>query len=98
MTTNTQKTQPWTFEQKKALLQEAEQSKKSIYLVAKDHSINPALLYATRRQLEKNTKKDEVKSSERSEVKVLKDRIVRLEQLLGIKTEEIETLKEYMRK
>jgi transposase len=95
--TSIQRRRRWTPEEKRAIVEEAEQPGMSISAVARKYDINPNQLFNWRRlmrqgALEAIKRGEEVVSV--SEVKVLKARIRELERMLGRKTMEVEILKE----
>ena len=92
-----QRRRRWTPEEKRAIVEEAEQPGMSISAVARKYDINPNQLFNWRRlmrqgALEAVKRGEEVVSV--SEVKVLKARVRELERMLGRKTMEVEILKE----
>jgi transposase len=95
--TSVQRRRRFTPEQKRAVVEEAEQPGMSISLVARKYDINPSLVFTWRRLMNAGAlvaagSEDQVVPL--SEVKVLKAKIRELERLLGRKTMEVEILKD----
>ena len=95
--TSVQRRRRWTAEEKRAMVEEAEQPGMSISSVARKYDVHPNLLFTWRRLMREGAL-EAVRRDERvvpvSEVKVLKARIRELERMLGRKTMEAEILKE----
>lgn len=95
--TSVQRRRRWTAEEKRAMVEEAEQPGMSISSVARKYDVHPNLLFIWRRLMREGAL-EAVRRDERvvpvSEVKVLKARIRELERMLGRKTMEAEILKE----
>ncbi len=95
--TSVQRRRHWTAEQKRALVEEAEQPGMSISLVARKYEVNPNQLFRWRRLMHEGAL-SAVDAEEQvvplSEVKALKAKIRELERLLGRKTMEVEILKD----
>ena len=95
--TSVQRRRRWSAEEKRAMVEEAEQPGMSISAVARKYDVHPNLLFTWRR-LMKQGALEAVRREERvvpiSEVKLLKARIRQLERTLGKKTMEVEILKE----
>ncbi len=95
--TSVQRRRHWTAEQKRALVEEAEQPGMSISLVARKYEVNPNQLFRWRKLMHEGAlvaagSEDQVVPL--SEVKALKQKIRELERLLGKKTMEVEILKD----
>ncbi len=95
-----QRRRRWSVEEKKAIVDETYQPAMSVSIVARRHGIAPNQLFMWRRAMENGAltgvgSEDHVVPQ--SELKKAQDRIKRLEQLLGRKTEEVEILKEGIR-
>ncbi len=95
--TSVQRRRHWTAEQKRALVEEAEQPGMSMSLVARKYEVHPNQLFRWRRLMQEGAlvaagAEDQVVPL--SEVKVLKAKIRELERLLGKKTMEVEILKD----
>lgn len=90
----------WSAEEKKAIVDETYSPGMSVSIVARKHDIAPNQLFSWRRAMESGALTG-IGSEERvvptSEVRKLQERIRRLEQILGRKTEEAEILKEAVR-
>ena len=87
----------FTAEQKRKLVEEAEQPGNSISYVARRYGISPALMFKWKRLMEHGTLVSlgaEEPTVPESEAKQLKARIRELERQLGRKTMEAEILKE----
>ena len=95
--TSVQRRRRWRPEEKRAMVEEAEQPGMSISAVARKYDVHPNLLFTWRRLMREGAL-EAVRRDERvvpvSEVKVLKARIRELERMLGRKTMEAEILKE----
>jgi len=95
--TSVQRRRRWSAEEKRAMVEEAEQPGMSISAVARKYDVHPNLLFTWRRLMREGAL-EAVRREERvvpiSEVKVLKARIRELERTLGKKTMEVEILKE----
>ena len=95
--TSVQRRRRWRPEEKRAIVEEAEELGNSISSVARKYDINPNQLFAWRR-LMRDGALEAVRREERvvpeSEVRVLKAKIRELERMLGKKTMETEILKE----
>ncbi len=95
--TSVQRRRHWTAEQKRALVEEAEQPGMSMSLVARKYEVHPNQLFRWRRLMQEGAlvaagAEDQVVPF--SEVKALKAKIRELERLLGKKTMEVEILKD----
>jgi len=95
--TSVQRRRHWTAEQKRALVEEAEQPGMSISLVARKYEVHPNQLFRWRKLMQDGAlvaagAEDQVVPL--SEVKALKVKIRELERLLGKKTMEVEILKD----
>jgi transposase len=95
--TSVQRRRKFSPEEKRAMVEEAEQLGNSVSVVARKYSINPNQLFRWRRLMREGAL-SAVGADEQvvpaSEVKDLKARIRELERLLGKKTMEVEILKE----
>ncbi len=95
--TSVQRRRRWQPEEKRAIVEEAEELGNSISSVARKYDINPNQLFGWRR-LMRDGALEAVRREERvvpeSEVRVLKAKIRELERMLGKKTMETEILKE----
>jgi transposase len=95
--TSVQRRRRWSPEEKRALLEEAEQPGNSLSAVARKYGVNPNQLFHWRKLMREGALVA-VGADERvvpaSEAKQLKVRIRELERLLGKKTMEAEILKE----
>lgn len=95
--TSIQRRRRWAAEEKRALVEEAEQLGASISSVARKYGINPNQLFHWRRLIRQGSI-SAVRADEEvvpvSEVKQLRARLRELERLLGKKTMEAEILKE----
>jgi len=95
--TSIQRRRRWAAEEKRALVEEAEQLGASISSVARKYGINPNQLFHWRRLIRQGSL-SAVRADEEvvpvSEVKQLRARLRELERLLGKKTMEAEILKE----
>ncbi len=95
--TSVQRRRYWTAEQKRALVEEAEQPGMSISLVARKNEVHPNHLFRWRRLIQEGAlvaAGSEDRVVPLSEVKALKAKIRGLERLLGKKTMEVEILKD----
>lgn len=95
--TSVQRRRRFSPEEKRAMVEEAEQPGNSVSVVARKYSVNPNQLFRWRRLMRAGAlsavgAEEEVVPA--SEVKDLKARIRELERLLGKKTMEVEILKE----
>lgn len=95
--TAVQRRRRWTADEKRALVEEAEQPGMSISAVARKYDIHPNQLFSWRRLMRQGAL-EAVRRDERvvpiSEVKALKVKIRDLERMLGKKTMETEIFKE----
>ena len=95
--TSVQRRRRWSAEEKRAIVEEAEQPGMSISAAARKYDINPNQLFNWRRLMRQGAL-EAVKKGEwvvpESEVKFLKAKIRELERMLGKKTMEAEILKE----
>lgn len=95
--TSVQRRRRWSAEEKRAVVEEAEQPGSSVSQVARKYGVNPNQVFNWRRLMREGAL-SAVRADEEvvgaSEVKHLKVRIRELERLLGKKTLEIEILKE----
>lgn len=95
--TSVQRRRRWSAEEKRAMVEEAEQIGWSVSQVARKYGVNPNQIFNWRRLMREGAL-SAVRADEEvvgaSEVKQLKVRIRELERLLGKKTLEIEILKE----
>jgi len=95
--TSVQRRRRWSAEEKRAMVEEAEQPSSSISQVARKYGVNPNQVFNWRRLMREGAL-SAVRADEEvvgaSEVKQLKVRVRELERLLGKKTLEIEILKE----
>jgi transposase len=95
--TSIQRRRRWAAEEKRAIVEEAEQLGASISSVARKYGINPNQLFHWRRLIRQGSL-SAVRADEEvvpvSEVKQLRARLRELERLLGKKTMEAEILKE----
>jgi transposase len=95
--TSVQRRRRWTAEEKRAILEEADQLGSSVSAVGRKYGINPNQLFTWRRLMREGglvavASEDAVVPA--SEAKQLKARIRDLERLLGKKTMEAEILRE----
>jgi len=98
--TSVQRRRRWTAQQKKAMVEEAEQPGMSISSVARKYGIHPNQLFAWRRLMHEGAlvaPGSEEHVVPLSEVKELKAEIRELQRLLGKKTMEVEILKDAIR-
>ena len=98
--TSVQRRRRWTPEEKRALLEEAEQSGNSLSAVARKYGVNPKQFFHWRKLMREGAlvavgADDQVVPA--SEVKQLKAQIRELERLLGKKTMETEILRDAIR-
>jgi transposase len=95
--TSIQRRRRWAAEEKRALVEEAEQPGASVSSVARKYGINPNQLFHWRRLIRQGSL-SAVRADEEvvpvSEVKQWRARVRELERLLGKKTMEAEILKE----
>jgi len=95
--TSVQRRRRWRAEEKRAMVEEAEQPGVSVSAVARKYGVHPNQLFSWRRLMHEGAL-SAVGAEESvvplSEVKALKTRIRELERLLGRKTMEAEILKE----
>lgn len=95
--TSIQRRRRWAAEEKRAIVEEAEQLGASISSVARKYGINPNQLFHWRRLIQQGSL-SAVRADEEvvpvSEVKQMRARVRELERLLGKKTMEAEILKE----
>ena len=98
--TSVQRRRRWSAQQKKAMVEEAEQPGNSISSVARKYEIHPNQLFAWRRLMYEGALVA-AGSGEQvvplSEVKELKAEIRELQRLLGKKTMEVEILRDAIR-
>ena len=95
--TSVERRRRWTAEQKRAIVEEAEQPGSSISSVARKYGIHPNQLFKWRRLIELGAlvaAGSEEAVVPLSEVKELKARVRELERILGKKTMEVEILKD----
>src|SRR5512147_555560 len=95
--TSVQRRRRWSAEEKRVMVEEAEQPGSSVSQVARKYGVNPNQIFNWRRLMREGAlcavrAEEEVVGA--SEVKQLKARIRELERLLGKKTLEVEILKE----
>jgi transposase len=95
--TSVQRRRRWSPEEKRALVEEAEQPGMSISAIARKYGIHPNQLFKWRRLMYAGAL-SAMRADEEvvpiSEVKVLKAKVRELERLLGKKTMEVEILKD----
>jgi transposase len=95
--TSVERRRRWSAEEKRALVEEAEQPGMSISAVARKYGIHPNQLFKWRRLLQSGAL-TAMRADEEvvpiSEVRSLKARVRELERLLGKKTMEVEILKD----
>jgi transposase len=95
--TSIQRRRRWAAEEKRALVEEAEQPGASVSSVARKYGVNPNQLFHWRRLIRQGSL-SAVRADEEvvpvSEVKQMRARVRELERLLGKKTMEAEILKE----
>jgi transposase len=98
--TSVERRRRWAPEEKRQIVEETYHPGKSVSYVARIYGISPAQLFNWRRRMEDGAMTG-VGSEQRvvpeSELKKAQERIRRLERLLGMKTEEVEVLKEAVR-
>lgn len=98
--TSVQRRRRYTAREKHAIVMQTYESGRSVSVVAREHAVAPSQLYQWRRQMEEGARvgvsTDEGVVS-KAEHKKLQERTRRLERLLGMKTEEVECLKEAVR-
>jgi len=95
--TSLQRRRRWTAQQKKAMVEEAEQPGNSISSVARKYEVNPNQRFKWRRLIHEGAlqaARSEEPLVPLSEVKQLQKQIRELERLLGKKTMEVEILKD----
>lgn len=95
--TSVQRRRRWSAEEKRAILEEAEQTGNSLSAVARKYGVNPNQLFHWRKLMREGAlvavgADEQVVPA--SEVKQLKVKVRELERLLGKKTMEAEILKE----
>ncbi len=98
--TSVQRRRRFTPDQKKAIIEEAEQPGSSISIVARKYGINPSQVFKWRRLMQEGAlvaAGSEEQVVPLSEVKELKSEIRELQRLLGKKTMEVEILKDAIR-
>ncbi len=98
--TSVQRRRRFTPEQKRAIIEEAEQPGSSISIVARKYGINPSQVFKWRRLMQDGAlvaAGAEEQVVPFSEVKELKSEIRELQRLLGKKTMEVEILKDALR-
>ncbi len=98
--TSVQRRRRFTPEQKRAIIEEAEQPGSSISIVARKYGINPSQVFTWRRLMQEGAlvaAGAEEQVVPLSEVKELKAEIRELQRLLGKKTMEVEILKDAIR-
>ena len=98
--TSVQRRRRWSPEEKRAILEEGEQSGNSLSAVARKYGVNPNQLFHWRKLMREGAlvavgADDQVVPA--SEVKQLKAQIRELERLLGKKTMETEILRDAIR-
>jgi transposase len=98
--TSIQRRRHWTAEQKKAMVEEADQPGNSLSSVARKYEVHPNQLFRWRRLMQEGAlvaagSEDQVVPL--SEVRELKAEIRELQRLLGKKTMEVEILKDAIR-
>jgi transposase len=95
--TSIQRRRRWTAQQKKAMVEEAEQPGNSISSVARKYEVHPNQLFRWRRLIHEGAlvaARTEEPLVPLSEVKKLQKQIGELQRLLGKKTMEVEILKD----
>jgi len=95
--TSVQRRRRWTAEQKKAMVEEAEQPGNSISSVARKYEVHPNQLFRWRRLIHEGAllaARSEEPLVPLSEVKNLQKQVRELQRLLGKKTMEVEILRE----
>jgi len=95
--TSVQRRRRWTAEQKKAMVEEAEQPGNSISSVARKYEVHPNQLFRWRRLIHEGAllaARSEEPLVPLSEVKNLRKQVRELQRLLGKKTMEVEILRE----
>ncbi len=98
--TSVQRRRRFTPDQKKAIIEEAEQPGSSISIVARKYGINPSQVFKWRRLMQEGAlvaAGAEEQVVPLSEVKELRSEIRELQRLLGKKTMEVEILKDAIR-
>jgi transposase len=95
--TSVQRRRRWSAEEKRSMVEEAEQPGSSVSQVARKYGVNPNQIFSWRRLMRAGAL-SAIRADEEvvavSEVKQLKARVRELERLLGKKTMEVEILKE----
>lgn len=98
--TSVQRRRRWTGQEKKRIVEEAEQPGMSISFVARKYGIHPNQLFSWRRLAHEGAY-TAVRAGEEvvplSEVKELRNEVRELQRLLGKKTMEVEILKDAVR-
>ena len=98
--TSVQRRRRWTGQEKKRIVEEAEQPGMSISFVARKYGIHPNQLFSWRRLAHEGAF-TAVRAGEEvvplSEVKELRNQVRELQRLLGKKTMEVEILKDAVR-
>jgi transposase len=95
--TSVQRRRRWTAEQKRAMVEEAEQPGMSISQVARKYEVHPNQLFHWRRLIHEGAlvaARSEEEVVPVSEMKQLRAQIRELQRLLGKKTMEVEILKD----
>jgi len=95
--TSVQRRRRWTAEQKKAMVEEAEQPGNSISSVARKYEVHPNQLFKWRRLIHEGglqAAQSEEPLVPVSEVKNLRKQVRELQRLLGKKTMEVEILRD----
>jgi len=95
--TSIQRRRRWTAEQKKAMVEEAEQPGNSISSVARKYEVHPNQLFKWRRLIHEGAllaAQSEEPLVPLSEVKNLRKQVRELQRLLGKKTMEVEILRD----
>jgi transposase len=98
--TSVQRRRRFTPEQKRAIIEEAEQPGSSMSIVARKYGINPSQVFKWRRLMQEGAlvaAGAEEQVVPLSEVKELRAEIRELQRLLGKKTMEVEILKDAIR-
>ncbi len=98
--TSVQRRRRWRAEEKRAMVEEAEQSGMSLSAVARKYGVNPNQLFHWRKLLNEGALcavGAEESVVPLSEVKELQAKVRELERLLGRKTMEVEILKDAIR-
>ena len=95
--TSVERRRRWKPAEKKSIVDETYQAGMTVSYVARKYGIQASQLFYWKRRMEEGAMTavgSEEKVVPESEMKALKDRVRRLEQMLGRKTEEVEILKE----